>query len=236
MRSSFGTGLLFCASTAALVVASAGAGCTVQTNDAPPDDAGVFEGGGEGGAAACTTCLSLECTGTWATCLTDPTCQAVHACGTADCVCSADAGADAGDPRALYRAFAACNDARSGGACAADCKAKATTNPPPCAGEDAGADAATDAGDGGDAGDAGAAAPAPSSSVDACASCVSSKCGDAKKACALGTECAAYLACVYAAKDAAGAEDCGRLHATGKVAAVELATCTNAGCTDACGF
>lgn len=257
IRSSFGHTLLFCASAAALAVAAGGAGCTVVTTDTP-DDAGVFAPALDAGIAACTSCLTAECAGTWAACLTDPACRALHACGTAACVCAAapsddDAGADAGaasDPRALYRAFAACNDARSGGACVADCKTATTTNPPPCADEDAGADvffpdagddAAADAGtdggdDAGDGGDAGAAAPAPKASVDSCASCVSGKCGDAKKACALGTECAAYLACVYAAKDAAGAEDCGRLHATGNVAAVELASCTNAGCTDACGF
>ncbi len=246
MRSSLATGLLFFGSAVALAAAAA-VGCTVVTTDTP-DDAGVYEGGSpDGGVPACTSCLAGECAGTWAACLTDPACRALHACGgTSACVCAADAPGDAGDPRGLYRAFAACNDARSGGACAGDCKAASSTTPAPCADEDAGAiDAASpDAADAGDAGEAGAdadadaaaPAPAPAPSVDGCASCVSGKCGDAKKACALGSECAAYLACVYAAKDAAGAEDCRRLHATGEVAAVELASCTNAGCTDVCGF
>lgn len=179
---------------AALALAAvAGVACKAEATDTP-DPAGTYAGGTDGGVPACTSCLATECVGVWAACLTAPGCQAAQACGT-------------------YRAFAACNDARSGGTCLADCKAASKTAP---------------ACEGGDAGDAG--------TVDGCTSCVSGKCGDAKRSCALGTECAAYLACAYAAKDAAGAEDCGRLHATGKAAAVELATCTNAGCTDACGF
>lgn len=105
---------------------------------------------------------------------------------------------------------------------------------------DAGDDgAASDAGDDADASadgstDAGSTPVDPS--LAACTSCVSGKCGDAKKACAIASECAAYLECAFAAADAAAADECGRQHATGQTAAVELATCTRVGCSDACGF
>lgn len=263
----------------------AGAGCTVLTNDGLPDDAGKFEGGGDAASPVCATCLADQCTGAWAACLTDPACAAIFQCGhpsiacdetcRSACVCAApssDAGAadaaagDAGtiDPRALYRAFASCNDARTraGAACSNDCGGASSSNVAACSDEDAGgADSgATDAGDAGDASDDAAAADAgdggldasvidgragdggdagttaPATGADACASCVSNECGDPKKACAIGSECAAYLECAYAAASAAAADECGRQHATGKTAAVELATCTRVGCSDACGF
>ncbi len=193
-------------------------------------------------------------------------CAGAAGCGAdcrTSCACAATSTGDAStvdggsniDPVGAYAAFASCNDSRTcGTACANDCTAECasgnpTTTAGSCGGEDAGADAdvpdsgSADAGDpdGGDAGaptDAGADdAEAPVGvSVDGCASCVASKCGDPKKLCALGSECATFLACAKACSDAACVDECGRQHATGKVAAVELATCTTAGCKAACGF
>ena len=92
-------------------------GCTVLTNDALPDDAGTFEGGGDAGpSTACTSCVTQECTGAWAVCLTDSRCVALRGCnnpfgesqGARDqCFCdNADASAptpDGGaDPLAAY--------------------------------------------------------------------------------------------------------------------------------------
>jgi hypothetical protein len=70
--------------------------------------------------------------------------------------------------------------------------------------------------------------------AESCASCSDSKCGDAKRACAIGSECANFLECAFACTDSGCVAECGRLHATGKVAAVELATCTQAGCQAEC--
>lgn len=257
MRPSVGIGVLICASTIVLGGIVAGSGCTIITNDSLPDDAGKFDGTTDGAAPVCATCLSQECTGQWAVCFDDPGCLAVaKRTGSAACALPDSGSADGGaDPLALHAAFAACNGAATtnGAACATDCTG--TTQPSPCSTGDAGGvdsgttdasddgGAATDAGnDGGDASIADASAAdadagtAPVDPVVACTSCVSSKCGDAKKACAIGSECAAYLECTFAAADAAAADECGRQHATGKTAAAELATCTRVGCSNACGF
>jgi hypothetical protein len=259
MRPSLGIGVLVCASAVVLAGLVAGAGCTVLTNDSLPDDAGIFDGTTDGASPVCATCLANECTGQWAACLTDPACiDVAKRADPATCL-APDAGAtdDGGvDPLALYGAFTACTGAKSaaGASCATDCTG--ASSPSPCATDggtdddasagDAGDDgAATDAGDdGGDASiadagaddaDAGTTAPV-TPTVDTCNSCVSSECGDPKKACAIGSECAAYLECAFAAADAAATEECGRQHATGKTAAAELATCTRVGCSIACGF
>jgi hypothetical protein len=247
MRPSFGLGVLVFTSTVVLGGVVAGSGCTVLTNDALPDDAGKFDGETDASSPTCAACLGQECVGQWATCLTDPACAAIAKRGdVAACVApEVDGGAD---PVAVYGAFTACNGTKtaSGGACASDCTASSL--PSPCATGDGGVDAsndgaASDAGaDDADAGETDAAADAdagtmtPVNPAAACASCISGACGDAKKACAIGSECAAYLECAFAADDVAATEECGRQHATGKSAAVELATCTRVGCSDACGF
>ncbi|HSO33988.1 MAG TPA: hypothetical protein VLT33_15750, partial [Labilithrix sp.] len=69
----------------AFVLASAGVvmlqGCTVLTNDALPDDAGVFEASTTDAApTACGTCVAQECTGPSAVCLTDEGCQKLLGC------------------------------------------------------------------------------------------------------------------------------------------------------------
>lgn len=249
----------------ALATSAVVPGCTVLTNDALPDDAGLFEGGGDASSTACTSCVTQECTGPWAVCLTDSRCVALRGCNNPfgesqsareKCFCdSADAGGPASDGGAdtlgAYAAFASCNDVRTCGKCGADCSPTCanggtkSTKPGECGGADAGVDAAdggvTDSGlsaDGGDAGDAGADAslsPAPSG-VDACASCVAGKCGDAKKACALGTECSAFLGCAYGCADAACVDACGKSRATGKASATELSSCTLTSCRSACGL
>lgn len=242
-------------------------GCTVLTNDALPDDAGLFDGSADAASTACTSCIAQECTGPWAVCLTDSRCVALRACnnnplsesrGSREaCFCdSADAGGPApdggADSLAAYAAYASCNDVRTCGKCGSDCTSscvngasKATTTGA-CGVTDAGADdgatldAAVDAGDAGDAGDASdaadAAGPAPASGVDACASCIAGKCGDPKKACALGTECSAFLGCAHACADAACVDACGKARATGKASATELSSCTLTSCRSACGL
>jgi hypothetical protein len=261
MRPSVGIGVLVCASTIVLSGIVAGSGCTVLTNDSLPDDAGKFDGTTDGAVPVCATCLSQECAGQWATCFDDPACIALaKRASSATCAVPDGGNTDGGvNPLALYGAFTACNGVATanGAACAADCTG--ASQPSACvvdggladsgasdagdAGDDGAtnADAGDDAGDGGvsdaganDAADAGTATPV--NPVVVCTSCVNSECGDPKKACAIGTECAAYLECTFAAADAAAAEECGRQHATGKTAAAELATCTRVGCSNACGF
>jgi hypothetical protein len=253
---------------AAISVGAAGAlavgapGCTVLTNDALPDDAGTFEGGGDAGpSTACTSCVTQECTGAWAVCLTDSRCVALRGCnnpfgesqGARDqCFCdNADASAappDGGaDPLAAYGAFASCNDARTCDKCATDCASacaggstKTTAGSCGSVQDDGGtsADAATDP-DAGDAGDADAsdAATAPEApSADRCSTCVASRCGDPKKACAIGSECSVFLACAYGCADVACVDACGKSHSTGKESATELSTCTLTSCRSACGY
>jgi hypothetical protein len=180
-------------------------------------------------------------------------------CTTADAAAAADAdtdGGDVADPRGMYRAFASCTDTKTTTSCKDDCPGDAKkTNVATCSDEDAGTtdagdDGATDAGTDAaadadtdasvdasttDAGDAGTTAPV-TPTVDGCVSCTSGSCGDQKKSCATGTECAAYLECAYVAADAAAADECATEHATGKAAAVELASCMRAGCGEVCGF
>ena len=237
-------------------------GCTVLTNDALPDDAGTFEGGGDSGpSSACTSCVTQECTGAWSVCLTDSRCVALRACDNPlgeseaarnQCFCGgADASAstpDGGaDPLAAYGAFAACNDARTCGKCAADCTsacangARKTTAgacvPDKDAGDAGGGDAEVDpdAGDAGDASDANDGA-APPPSADSCSSCAANRCGDQKKACAIGSECSTFLGCAYGCADAACVDACGKALSTGKASATELASCTLTSCGSACGY
>ena len=252
---------LVSASAVAFAFAASAAvpGCTVLTNDALPDDAGTFEGGGgDADSSACASCVELECAGPWAVCLTDSRCLALRACdnpfgesqGSRDqCFCAtADAAAptqDGGaDPLPAYRAFASCNDARTCGKCASDCATcnggrGRTTTAGSCGdgdGNDGGTTSDADAGDAGDAGggDDGAVPEAPS--VDRCETCVSDKCGDAKKLCALESECTAYLACANGCANAGCVDACGKSHASGRTSALELSSCTLTSCRSACGL
>ena len=183
------------------------------------------------------------------------------AAGRQQCFCDASPGSRGADaaaptadadvlgtgPLAAYEAFAACNDARTCSKCATDCaSACATGGTKTTAGscnalEDAGtsSDAAVDL----DAADAGpdSAAPAapaapPAPSAEGCSSCGANKCGDPKKACAIGSECDSFLACAYVCADAACVDACGKAHSTGRVSATELANCTLTSCRSACGY
>ena len=223
-------------------------GCTVLTNDALPDDAGPYEAStAEAGSNACTTCVELACVGPWAVCLSDEGCQKLRVCdnplGESDgarraCFCDSTTADDAGaSSLAAYVAFASCNDARTcANSCATDCASSC-----PNGGRTTSVSCATDAGsdataiDAGDAGDAGVVIPeAPS--VDGCAACVSGRCEAAKKLCAIGSECAAYLACARSCSDAACVTACGASHASGKASAIELSSCTLTSCRSACGL
>ena len=253
----------FCSAAALwLSAATAVPGCTVLTNDALPDDAGTFEGGGDAATTGCSSCVELECVGPWSVCLTDSRCVALKGCDNPfgesqasrdQCFCTtADAAApsadrDAGaDPLSAYAAYASCNDARTCGKCATDCVDSCAgggrkTTAGSCGDTDAGPtdDAGTDsgAGDGGDAGvPVDASIPETPSLVDRCQACVSDKCGEAKKLCALGSECTAFLSCANGCVDAACVEACGKSHASGRTSALELSSCTLTSCRSACGL
>ena len=231
-----------------------------------PDTAGPFEGGSGPASSAssdCTTCAAQECTGPWSVCLTDSRCVALRACNDPfgesegareQCFCdSADASPatpeGGADPLAAYAAFAACSDSRTCGKCASDCTSACsggapnkTTTTASCGtavdagGVDAGGSRCRRCGGDADAGDAGAAVAPVTASVDACTSCVANKCGDAKKLCALATECSVFLACAYACADASCVDGCGTAHSTGKASAMELSSCTLTSCRSACGL
>lgn len=207
------------ASGAALGVA--GVGCTVA-DDAAPEDAGVFEGK-EASTPTCDACLASRCTAAMALCATDEGCLAVRACAETagcdatcrtSCACSASSADGGVSAESLYRAYAACIDAHACGACGAHCASTCTSGAPeaspgPC-------ELPADAKDAGEALDAGVvdAADAAVSPVEACAACAGERCGAATRACAAGSECAAFLECVHACSAGACVEDCGALHAT----------------------
>jgi hypothetical protein len=241
------------------VAAVAAPGCTVLTSEAPPDEAGIFEAGGDAApSTACTTCVAQECTGAWSVCLTDSRCVGLRACNNPfgesagareQCFCaSADASAPTpeggADPLAAYAAFAACSDARTCAKCSTDCSSTCANGAPKtaagsCSGgpSDAGTDdASTDAGDAGDAAAPDATVPPEPASADRCATCVTDKCNDAKKACALGSECSVFLTCAYGCADASCVDACGKTHSTGKASATELSSCTLTSCRSACGY
>lgn len=210
----------------------AGEGCTVLTNDALPDDAGIFEGGDATAEGACNTCLAAACLGPAALCLTSDACAGVVDCnGDAGCVCAAsnDGGPS---PDRLHHAYTSCFDDEIA-ACATECAAenRSPSTTPACA-SDAGATDATDAGDAGDAGpvDAGTTGTA------ACVACANTNCAAAVASCGSGSECEAFLSCSSACTTGSCITDCGTLHATGKVAASELATCTATSCKNDCGL
>jgi hypothetical protein len=251
------SGAAFAAALAGLAALGAQQGCTVLTNDAPPDDAGVFEGGeADGAAAVCGACVVQQCAGPLAACLTDDACVEVSLCakggaGATACACGAgtDGGADGGpSAAAAFRASYECERERKCSQCASSCACGAAASPlGSCddagsadAGDDgAAADAGSaDAGDAGaDAGDAGATADAGGQGVgSACASCAASQCGDAARACGVGTECEAFLVCMRDCSSAACAAECAATRATGKTAASELARCTTTSCNGPCGF
>jgi hypothetical protein len=230
----------------ALLVASAiggtlalASGCTVLTNDAPPDDAGLFEGG-DALTSSCDVCLSAYCTAPQALCLTNAACVGVLAAPDSACSAEGDGGVS---PERLYHAYTACNDAKLE-TCANDCAAlnRASSTLPACAAPDDGG--VTDAGDAGDADAEAADAAAPDASdtdagepppgPDACVACAAANCSAAVSACASGTECGQFLACSSACKTPSCVDDCAAQRATGKVAASELATCTASNCQKSC--
>lgn len=239
----------------ALVVASAiggtlavASGCTVLTNDALPDDAGLFEGGDAQQASNCDVCLSFYCAPTQALCLTNGECSDVLACPTDKATCACAAGADSGaTAERLYHAYTSCNDAKLT-TCAKDCAAlnRAVSTLPACTTpEDGGvSDASTDAGDAGDAGDAAPDATTPvvdagdtdaaAPGTEACLACAKANCDAAVAACASGTECGTFLSCSSACTTTSCLDDCAAQHATGKVSATELATCTATNCQKSC--
>lgn len=233
----------------ALLVASAiggtlalASGCTVLTNDAPPDDAGLFEGG-DAHTASCDICISAYCAAPQALCLTNAACVGVLIAPESACSATSDGGVS---PERLYHAYTACNDTKLG-TCTNDCAAlnRASSTLPACAApEDGGITdaAAPDAGDADagepadatspDAGETDAAEPPPG--PDACVACAAANCSAAVSACASATECGQFLACSSGCKTAPCVDDCGSQHATGKVAATELATCTASNCQKSC--
>jgi len=230
----------------------ASGGCTGAT-EPDAEDAGVFEAQDATGGT-CASCVADQCTAAWALCLTSESCIEVRDCArgapdAAACTCEASTDGGGASAAKLHRAFTTCNDARTcadpcAGHCTSSCATPPTTTPAACGGTapatdrdastDAEGDAALDAG-GADASDA-ALPSLPAASADACARCAETRCASAKNACAIGSECAAFLECSFACADGACVTECGRSHATGKVAAVELAACAQAGCGTECGL
>jgi hypothetical protein len=234
-------GLCVLAGTAAGVAFSA-AGCADDVTD-NANDAGVFEAH-DSAVEICGACVATECTAAWALCLTDDACLGVRRAkadaGTCACANTRDGG-EADAACALYNAFAACSDERTcandcARACADRCSAGHPTTAAACETGDASSDldassddAATDAGLESDA-------DASASSAPSCTACANAKCSSAKKACTIGSECTSFLECTFGCTDSTCEVDCARLHATGKVAAAELAACTRASCEEACGL
>jgi hypothetical protein len=224
---------------AALGAFLASGGCTVLTNDGPPDDAGVFEGGEGGKPNTCETCLAQQCVGPQAACLTDPSCTGIAACDCdgSDCkqACACNAQSDAGTtPWKTYHAFTSCNDAKLS-ACATDCAAE-NRAPSTLSSCETVSDAGVDAADAGDAD----AAVTPSDDAgttpgtDACNACVAQQCASKIATCGSGTDCEAFLACSSICTTSSCFDDCAGLHATGMVAAGDLATCTTTSCKNDC--
>lgn len=154
-----------------------GPGCTLTSNDAPPD-ASTIDAPSQH-PTVCTACSIQQCTGQLAVCLQNADCTGMLTCdngggGTQECFCGGDGGPARGQN--AFRALAACNEVSACGGCAAQCKdtvdAAVCASPgvplssDRCAAPDAGADAGdaaepiADAGDDGatlDAGDDGGA-------------------------------------------------------------------------------
>lgn len=172
-----------------------------------------------------------------------------------ECFCSssgASGSTDGGaDPLAAYAAFASCNDTRTCGACSSDCTSSCTNGAPRTMPGSCG----SPSGDAGDAGDAGATATDAAIDLDAgdaeagdasdaaapaapesCSTCISNRCGDPKKLCALGSECSVFLECAYGCADVSCVDACGTSHATGRAGALELSSCTLTSCRSACGL
>lgn len=231
-------------------------GCTVLTNDALPDDAGLFEAG-DAAVEPCSVCLALQCRAPQALCLTNEACASVLTCGgdpdagadaaaasRSACACSANADGG-GSLERLYHTYTSCNDARLT-ACATECASqnRAPSTLPACSTPDDGG--AFDAGDASadasspDAGDLDGGAPdaeatdAEAPGPDACVACAAASCSGSVNACASGTECSMFLACSSACSTASCLADCAAQHPTGKVAATQLATCTASNCQKSC--
>ena len=67
-----------------------------------------------------------------------------------------------------------------------------------------------------------------------CGQCVFVVCNAEQTACATGTDCAAYIACVEAAQDATALAKCDTDHPSGKEANGKLAACSGSFCSDEC--
>lgn len=217
------------ASLVGALVLVAGEGCTVLTNDALPDDAGIFEGGDASSPFfQCQTCLTAACLAPASLCLTSDTCTSVQSCGD-DAGCACGAPADGGpSPDRLYRAYTSCFNEQVA-TCAIDC---AGPQPAPRPFADCTIDAGTS--DAGDAGDASITTDAGATGTDACIACAAANCASAVASCGSDSECEAFLTCSSACSPASCITDCETQHPTGKVAASELATCTATSCKNDC--
>lgn len=231
------------------------AGCTVLSNDAPLD-AGVYEGGEGGGSKACPTCTVQQCTAFYATCFDSASCTAITTAlhkGACDEGCQAAAYCGSPSAQAFYKELATCEDQAQCNSCQLTCGRKPESCPAaklvPAAsacGVDAGAtdasDAAvtpSDAGASDAASDAAASDAAADATADAappetCAACVT-RCGDTKKACAIGSECDGYIQCAMACADATCVSQCGTTFPSGKQASQDLARCVRITCGATCG-
>ncbi len=237
------------ASTLAGLLAQVG-GCTSLQNDAPLDDAGTFEGGGDGSSAACPACRISQCTALQATCFDSAGCTKVATCAhKPNCDAACQAACLCEDPLAqtLYLEVVKCDDnARCTGACKTQCVSTTcpATKPtsrvcdadggdagPVDSGADAAAllDAAVEAAADG-AVDSGVAPP-----TESCASCAG-RCSNELNKCPLLSECSEYLQCALACGTPACVDQCGATRASGKAIVREIARCMQISCSAACGL
>jgi hypothetical protein len=199
-------------------------GCTVTTGDGPYY--GTDAAPGTDSAApvnACNACLFQGCRGQFSVCANAPECIAIYQCAVApSCVTSGacvQACYDAhpsGQP--AYDALVDCDKIGQCSTCQATCGVSAASCTTPAV------DAGTD-----DASTPDAAPP-----VDACDSCVGTKCATQKQACGPASDCDLYTQCVLACADQACADTCGTNHAAGKTASTALGTCTTGSCATEC--
>lgn len=250
----FGTkigGWIAIAGAAALAFTAAATtqGCTVTTGE--PDDGGFsgtdsntppkVDAGGDATPVSdpCNACAFSLCAPYNAVCFGESSCMSVYQCAIQPGA-NVDNCVNAGKAQAQldYQQLATCDLYAMCTSCAAQC----ANTPHDCGLLDAGTpepDAAPPA----DSGPATDAAPpvdsGPTSDASApasCDQCTSASCASQKAACATGTDCAAYNACLEACQNAQCLADCDNAHPTGKTAFAALGVCTTTSCQSACGL
>lgn len=231
---------------AATVVAGAayavllGPGCTLTSNDAPPDASTIDAPFRH--PTVCAACSIQQCTGQLAVCLQSADCTSILTCangggGAQGCFCGADGGARGQN---AFRALAACDEVSACGGCAAQCKdtidAAVCASPGAplsadrCAALDASADASDDVAQLPDAGDDGAVDAGDDGAALADAAVAEAGASDA------GVDAPSLAACSPCVETSCA--DPKRACGVGSECDLFLqcaAACAGAGCVDVCG-